>query len=294
MQREDCRSQMKITKFPSALISGDCATTSLVLDGGSVIDQCIVTAGEEGTFFLEQHLLYVVLGGSVTLDIGKLTLTVHKNEMVLLRKSNEVHYVKHGDEKTGLFESQLFAIKDDLLKDFLTQQDVKIPKMTEELGIRVSPMSDKLVAYCWSLAPYFNEPKKTNPGLLRLKVMELLYDVSECSRNIFHQMLQLRQPVRVDVHRVVEEHYTSPATLEDLAYLSGRSLSSFKRDFMAIYHETPARWIREHRLDKAKEMLSSTAMSVTDICYSLGFENPTHFSRIFKDRFGVAPSVMQA
>lgn len=60
----------KIIKFPNALISGDCATTSLVLDGGSVIDQCIVTAGEEGTFFLEQHLLYVVLGGSVTLDIG--------------------------------------------------------------------------------------------------------------------------------------------------------------------------------------------------------------------------------
>lgn len=56
------------------------------------------------------------------------------------RKTNEVRYAKHGDEKTGLFESQLFAIKDDLLKDFLTQQNVKIPKMTEELGIRVSPM----------------------------------------------------------------------------------------------------------------------------------------------------------
>ena len=43
----------KITKFPSALISGDCTTSSLVLDGGSIIDQCIVTAGERGTFFLE-------------------------------------------------------------------------------------------------------------------------------------------------------------------------------------------------------------------------------------------------
>lgn len=120
-------------------------------------------------------------------------------------------------------------------------------------------------------------------------------DVSELEEAlIFLQMLQLRKPVRIDVHRVVEEHFTSPASVEDLAYLSWRSLSSFKRDFRAIYHDTPAHWIREHRLNKACEMLESTKMTVADICYSLGFENPTHFSRIFKDRFGVAPSIIQA
>ena len=70
----------KITKFPSALISGDCTTSSLRLDGGSIIDQCIVTAGERGTFFLEQHLLYVVLGGSVKLTCGRQSWTVGKNE----------------------------------------------------------------------------------------------------------------------------------------------------------------------------------------------------------------------
>ena len=218
----------KITKFPSALISGDCSTSSLRLDGGSIIDQCIVTAGECGTFFLEQHLLYVVLGGSVKL-------------------------------------------------------------MTEELGAQVSPMSARLVAYCWSLAPYFNDPSQVNPGLLRLKVMELLFNVMDCSKNIFRQMLQLRQPVKVDVHRVVEENYTSPITLEELAYLSGRSLSSFKRDFQSIYGETPAKWIREKRLSKASQMLQSSRMSVADVAYSLGFENPTHFSRIFKERFGSSP-----
>ena len=145
----------KITKFPSALISGDCTTSSLTLDGGSIIDQCIVTAGERGTFFLEQHLLYVVLGGSVKLTCGRQTWTVGKNEMILLRRAQSVSYEKQGSEETGLFESQLFAINDELLKDFLTSQQVQIPQMTEELGTQVSPMSDRLVAYCWSLSPYF-------------------------------------------------------------------------------------------------------------------------------------------
>ena len=280
----------KITKFPSALISGDCTTSSLVMDGGSIIDQCIVTAGERGTFFLEQHLLYVVLGGSVKLTCGRQSWTVGKNEMILLRRAQSVSYEKQGSEETGLFESQLFAINDELLKDFLTSQQVVIPAMTEEYGAQVSPMSERLVAYCWSLAPYFNDPSQVNPGLLRLKVMELLYNVMDCSKNIFRQMLQLRQPVKTDIHRVVEENYTSPISLDELAYLSGRSLSSFKRDFQDIYGESPARWIREKRLAKAREMLRSSSLSVADVAYSLGFENPTHFSRIFKQQYGYAPS----
>ena len=280
----------KITKFPSALISGDCTTSSLTLDGGSIIDQCIVTAGERGTFFLEQHLLYVVLGGSVKLTCGRQTWTVSKNEMILLRRAQSVSYEKQGSEETGLFESQLFAINDELLKDFLTSQQVQIPQMTEELGTQVSPMSDRLVAYCWSLSPYFNDPSQVNPGLLRLKVMELLYNVMDCSKNIFRQMLQLRQPMKTDIHRVVEENYTSPISLDELAYLSGRSLSSFKREFQDIYGESPARWIREKRLSKAQQMLRSSSLSVADVAYSLGFENPTHFSRIFKQQYGYAPS----
>ena len=257
----------KITKFPSALISG-----------------------ERGTFFLEQHLLYVVLGGSVKLTCGRQTWTVRKNEMILLRRAQSVSYEKQGSEETGLFESQLFAINDELLKDFLTSQQVQIPQMTEELGTQVSPMSDRLVAYCWSLSPYFNDPSQVNPGLLRLKVMELLYNVMDCSKNIFRQMLQLRQPVKTDIHRVVEENYTSPISLDELAYLSGRSLSSFKREFQDIYGAPPARWIREKRLSKAHEMLRSSSLSVADVAYSLGFENPTHFSRIFKQQYGYAPS----
>jgi AraC-like DNA-binding protein len=162
--------------------------------------------------------------------------------------------------------------------------------MIEEFGAQVSPMSDRLVAYCWSLAPYFNDSLQVSPGLLRLKVMELLYNVMDCSKNIFRQMLQLRQPVKVDVHRVVEENYTSPISIEELAYLSGRSLSSFKRDFQSIYGVSPAKWIREKRLSKARQMLLSSQMSVADVAYSLGFENPTHFSRIFKQQYGASPS----
>ena len=88
----------------------------------------------------------------------------------------------------------------------------------------------------------------------------------------------------------MEKNYTSPVSLTELAYLSGRSLASFKRDFLAIYNMPPSKWIRKKRLDKAKEILKNTSIAVSDICYSLGYENPAHFSRIFKEQFGHSPT----
>ena len=277
-------------RFPTALVSGDYRASSLTLDGGSIIDQCIVTAGEKGTFFLEQHLLYVVLGGKVRLGHGQQSWTVGKNEMILLRKCQSIDYEKTSDPTTGLFESLLFGISSELLKDFLASQNIGHVTTTEEQHARVCPMSERLVAYCRSLQPYFARPEQAEPALLRLKMMELLFDVMDCSKNTFRQMLQLRQPVRRDLRRVVEENITSPVGIDELAYLSGRSRSSFKREFQEIYGEPPARWIREKRLDRAHRMLQDSSLSVSEVAYTLGFENPTHFSRIFKQHYGVPPS----
>ena len=91
-------------RFPTALVSGDYTASSLTLDGGSIIDQCLVTAGERGTFFLEQYLLYVVLGGKVRLSHGQQSWTVDKNEMILLRKCQSIEYEKTSDPATDLFK----------------------------------------------------------------------------------------------------------------------------------------------------------------------------------------------
>ncbi|MNL11988.1 Exoenzyme S synthesis regulatory protein ExsA [compost metagenome] len=185
----------------------------------------------------------------------------------------------------------MFSIKDDLLKSFLSSSEVKVSKPEGEIKTGVYPMNACLVAFAHSMKPYFFNDSVVHPGQLRLKIMELLYDVAECNRNMFLQILQLHEPVRTDIRNVVEQHYASPVSVSELAYLSGRSLSSFKRDFQNIYNVAPATWIREKRLEKAKDMLETTALSVSDVCYSLGFENVSHFSRIYKEFHGQAPSI---
>ncbi len=279
-------------KFPTSLIGLDTPQNTLELDGCTLIEQCIHSTEVKGTMYLEQHLLLIVLEGTVVLTYGKQEYTVGKNDMILLKKATAVKYHKFGNtENDNIYDSLMFSVKDDLLKSFLSTSEINMSKPKGEIKTRSYPMNECLVAFAHSIKPYFFDQSVVHPGQLRLKIMELLYDVAECNRNMFLQILQLHEPIRTDIRNVVEQHYASPVSVSELAYLSGRSLSSFKRDFQNIYNVAPATWIREKRLEKAKDMLETTSLSVSEICYSLGFENVSHFSRIYKEFHGQAPSI---
>lgn len=265
-------------------------TASLRLDGVSVIESSLHLTEEENSILLpEHHTLMMVLEGSARLAYGRQSTAIHKNEMVLLKKATAVRIRKTGNAD-GIFNSLCFFLNDKLLKTFLTMQPISVAMAKEESRLEANAMSSCLVAFAASLKPYFSNPDAINPGLLKLKIMEMLYDISECNPELFRHILRLKQPARMDIRQVVEQHYASPMTISELASLSGRSLSSFKRDFQHAYNRPPAAWIRERRLEKAMEILRHTAMSVSDVCYALGFRNPAHFSRLFKAHHGIPPS----
>jgi len=281
----------KFVKVPTALVEDTISHAALLLDGCSVIEQCMHCSINSGTMFLEDHVIFFVLDGAIKLSYGKQSYIVNKNEMILLKKATSVRYEKAGDtDNDFIYDVQMYCLKDVLIKEFLTTNNIKMPAAEGEVKTTVNPMDECLVAFAHSLKPYFNAPAEVNPALLKLKIMELLFYISDCSQNVFRQILQLRQPVRGDIRHVVEQNYASPVTIPELAYLSGRSLSSFKRDFQDIYNTSPAQWIRTKRLEKALDMLNNTPMTIADICYSIGFENPSHFSRIFKEHYGYAPT----
>ncbi|MBB5638974.1 AraC-like DNA-binding protein [Pedobacter cryoconitis] len=285
----------KIIKVPAQLVNGETSQNSLVLDECTVIEQCIHHVEEQGTMYLEEHVLFFILEGSVTLTYGKQTCQIGKNEMILLKKATAVHYEKKGSpDLNAIYHGVIFSIKDVLIKSFLASVEKITPKETEEVAESgVYPMTECLITFLESLKPYFHDSSGVYPGQLRLKMMEMLYHMAIGNPAMFQQILQIYQPLRTEIRHIVEQHYASPISLKELAYLSGRSLSSFKRDFQAVYNIPPATWIREKRLEKAKEMLERTQLSVSDICFSLGFENVSHFSRIFKNYYGQAPTFYQ-
>lgn len=71
--------------------------------------------------------------------------------------------------------------------------------------------------------------------------------------------------------------------------MQNRITATFKRHFQAAYHGTPANWIKKRRIQYAPELLYSSNASIKDVAYDCGFENHTHFNRVFKEIQGITP-----
>jgi AraC-like DNA-binding protein len=83
--------------------------------------------------------------------------------------------------------------------------------------------------------------------------------------------------------------HVQPMSLNDYAQIANCSLATFKREFKKLFNVPPAQWLIQKRLDYALMLLNTTERSIGDIFFDSGFENGSHFSRVFKDRFGLSP-----
>lgn len=88
----------------------------------------------------------------------------------------------------------------------------------------------------------------------------------------------------------MNKNYTFNVNTERFAYLTGRSLSSFKRDFKTIFNETPSRWLTKKRLQEAFFFIDKKHKCPSEIYLDLGFEAFSHFSFSFKKMFGLSPT----
>jgi len=268
------------------------------LNGLSVIESCTLTGapeGHKGSKFLAEHLLLYVLDGSYTVKHGTEHAVVQKNEMVLIRKAIAIEYQKFGaPENNNRFEAVLFFLKDEFIREFIRSSGFRNGHGSQEdTAIYKLPATSKLRGFISSIQPYFEDPDNIYQGLVKIKMMELLYDLAHADPHLLHQLMHLNSPARKDISLIMESSFTNPVSLSDLAYMAGRSLSSFKRDFRLVYKMSPAQWIRERRLQYASHLLRTTDMDVTDVCYESGFESVAHFSRSFKEFFGINPSELK-
>ena len=78
-------------------------------------------------------------------------------------------------------------------------------------------------------------------------------------------------------------------SLKELANYTGRSLSTFKRDFKKVTDQTPERWIIDKRLEEAQRLLAHGCRRVREVMDKVGITNQSYFSRAYKDKFGYTP-----
>jgi AraC-like DNA-binding protein len=90
----------------------------------------------------------------------------------------------------------------------------------------------------------------------------------------------------------MEKYYSEKIDLDEIAAAAYMSRFHFIRIFQKVYGMTPRQYLRDLRIGKAKELLKN-GLSVTRVCFDIGYESLPTFSRIFKRGTGYSPKVYQ-
>ncbi len=175
-------------------------------------------------------------------------------------------------------------------------QKYRIPLVTSDSNEKtdtIIPLTtdDVLDVYFHSLLTYFRQSTPPSETLLKLKFEELLVNIlsNNAHRTLKCFLSELCRSAKPSIKEIMEANFFSNLSLDEFARLCARSLSAFKQEFKNIFHTSPGKWLQEKRLEYSRYLLETTTFNVDEICAVSGFENRSHFIRVFKSKYGLTP-----
>ena len=141
-----------------------------------------------------------------------------------------------------------------------------------------------------SLVPYFDAGIQPDEDILMLKMQEGMRAILKTDESLYASLFDFVEPWKIDIVDFMEKNYMNELSMEEMAYYTGRSLATFKRDFKKVSELTPQKWLICRRLEAARTLILKGGKKVSDICLDVGFKNLSHFSKLYKERYGIAPT----
>ena len=219
------------------------------------------------------HVLVYVYSGEMVIDEKGQITRLHKGECAFIRKDFSVQMTKqawNGEQFKAIF--LMFTMK--FLRDFYSKLDRNtLPKDAKRDQVSLYKLPSNrpdIVSLFESMTPYFNSKIQPTDELLQLKMVEGVYVLLNTDKNLYASIFDF--------------------SMEEIANYTGRSLSTFKRDFKKCSALSPREWLIRRRLEAAHGLIRKGGRKVSEICFEVGFKNLSHFSKIYKIAYGVPPT----
>lgn len=115
------------------------------------------------------------------------------------------------------------------------------------------------------------------------------YLTRSCAQPFVSGHSKLRDYYLKEALTYIEQNFQNDISVEDIAAVCGLNRSYFGKIFKDSVGKTPQEFLLNYRMIKAAELLKLTSLSVADIGNAVGYPNALHFSRAFKNVYGVSP-----
>lgn len=132
-----------------------------------------------------------------------------------------------------------------------------------------------------------------------LKIQSLFYSIWDelcCHKKSFERPVVRNHHLSAlkDMMAYIEEHYREKITLSDIAGAGCVGKTSCCTIFQKFINQTPNAYLTDYRIQKSADLLQSTDMTVSEICYEVGFSGASYFTETFHKSFGCTPSEYRA
>ena len=254
----------------------------------SVNKTCLVGPAIAQEQFIAEHLFFYLVRGTMSGYYGGKDYTLRSGEYGIARK-NRLSRQTHAKDD-GEAEKIVFVFDEEFLRKFQEKHPVTVTPFKREESFLSLPENELIPHFIHSLTPYYNSWGEIDKAFFDVKREELLLIMLQLNPGLSGVFFDYGAPDKIDLEEFMNRNYLFNVTIDRFAYLTGRSLSAFKRDFHAIFNETPSRWLVRKRLEDAYFLIGKKRKKPSDIYIDLGFETLSHFSFAFKKLFGQTPT----
>jgi AraC-like DNA-binding protein len=258
-----------------------------MIAGATEIKNCYMGPAISPEQFIAEHFFLYLSKGIIEGYDGHQHYTLQPGEYCLARKNHLARYSKQKSE-TGF--GKVVVIFDKLfLEGFKAKYNIEASRSTKTGAFVLLKPNENVPVFLQSLLPHYRGEGQIDEATAQTKREELLLILLNSNPQLADVLFDFGVPQKIDLEAFMNRNYKFNVRLGRLAILTGRSLSSFKRDFKQVFNTTPSRWLTQRRLKEAYFLLTQNGERPSEIYLDLGFEDLSHFSFVFKKQFGQSP-----
>lgn len=239
----------------------------------------------------EFHMLVWFISGETKIIQADKTYLFKAGDIFLIPRNHLATIINY--PKDGLpHKAVVMHLTTERLKQFYAAAGTEHKTIFRESKIHHFQEHPLLKSCLASLIPYFEMKGSFPEHIASLKITEAISIIREIDKEIDPILTNFEEPGKIDLVAFMERNYMFNMSLERFGYLTGRSLSTFNRDFRKIFQTTPQRWLTQKRLELAYYHLKEKHKRPSDVFLEVGFEDLSHFSHAFKKQYGFVPSAL--
>ncbi len=256
---------------------------------GQIAYSCYTEKTRQAENVVAMHVFSYVESGSIAIEDVNGKHILSAGDCGFYPKNALLKFTKLPDSENGEYRSLSIRLDENRLKH-LSESYPALENQKSDMGITNFGKDKLLQLFAQSLIEYIKAEPNTDADFLELKRNEIATLLLKRKPELANVLFDFSAPGKIPLEDFMRRNYHFNLPHSQFAYLSGRSLASFKRDFQKTFGESPGKWLQHTRLEEAGRLIREKGAKPTEVYLDVGFENLSHFSDAFKKEFGVSPS----